>query len=566
MAATLLNPVLSRLLRVQAGARFGRCCRSFRSPRNLALSITALVLAIVWLGQSVVSMMLRDPYSIETLRHWIPLTLTAYFLWHLVKVAWKRPEEAIAWSAAERAMICGGPFSRQEALTYRLTTVMTAAIFKALLASLLLFPDLPVWPAGFLGIVLALAFIELWRMTLEIATHRASARAYLWLRVSVFGAAGAIILSALVTVGSAFSTMDESPGIATIHLLRHLFLATTELRQTWIGGVCEAPFATFAQVITASHVFSGEFIGWLLLASLLVATMAWVVFWIDRRSFAAIVRAEHTGYRPAKSSNHNAGHTARRTSSKLPRVFRLGGMGPIVWRQMIGASRHKIGLLIALTLPALLAMLPLLQPLSPASTFIHVAGGLVFYSFLLLPAALKFDFRRDYDRLVALKMLPISPSSTVFGQLATPVLLTSLFQLSVLTITMIVRPAPVGYVLGAIVLLPLLNVLIFSVENLLFLVSPYRLNQEGITVFIRTILVFTAKGVFFMLALVGLFVWWRIAGHIAQRMGDRLGVFSDFAPLFIFGIWVVVGMAAFIFTRLLVGAYRRYDPSLDAAG
>ncbi len=535
------------------------------------MSITALVLAIVWLGQSVVSMMLRDPYSIETLRRWVPLTLTAYFLWHLVKVAWKRPEEAIAWSAAERAMICGGPFSRQEALTYRLTTVMTAAIFKALLASLLLFPDLPVWPAGFLGIVLALAFIELWRMTLEIATHRASARAYFWLRVSVFGAAGAIILSALVTVGSAFSTMDESPGVATIQLLRHLFLATTELRQTWIGGVCEAPFATFTQVITASHVFSGEFIGWLLLASLLVVTMAWVVFEIDRRSFAAIVRAERAGYQPSKSLNHFslnrvAGDSSRRISSKLPRVLRLGGMGPIVWRQMIGASRHKIGLLIALTLPALLAMLPLLQPLSPASTFIHVAGGLVFYSFLLLPAALKFDFRRDYDRLVALKMLPISPSSTVFGQLATPVLLTSLFQLSVLTITMIVRPAPVGYVLGAIVLLPLLNVLIFSVENLLFLVSPYRLNQEGITVFIRTILVFTAKGVFFTLALVGLFVWWHIAGHVSQRMDGRLGVFADFAPLFIFGIWVVVGIAAFIFTRLLVGAYRRYDPSLDAAG
>ncbi|MCH8923320.1 MAG: hypothetical protein IIA67_09270, partial [Planctomycetes bacterium] len=167
------------------------------------MSIIALLLAVVWLGQSVVSMLLREPYSIETLRGWVPLTLTAYFLWHLLKVAWKRPEEAIAWSAAERAMICGGPFSRREVLTYRLTAVMAAATFKALLVSLLLFPDLPVWPAGFVGLVLALAFIELWRMALEIAAHRASRRAFLWLRVGVFGAAGAIILNAFVMAGDA---------------------------------------------------------------------------------------------------------------------------------------------------------------------------------------------------------------------------------------------------------------------------------------------------------------------------------------------------------------------------
>ena len=241
-------------------------------------------------------------------------------------------------------------------------------------------------------------------------------------------------------------------------------------------------------------------------------------------------------------------------------------MGPIVWRQMIGASRHKVSLLFALTLPALLAMLPILQPLSSASTFGHVAGGLVFYSFLLLPAALKYDFRRDYDRLVALKMLPVSPSHTVFGQLATPVLLTSLFQIGVLTVTVIVRPAPVAYVIAAIVLLPLLNVLIFSVENLLFLVSPYRLNQEGISVFLRTILVFTAKGIFFACTLVGLVVWLHVARYVSQRMGDRLGVFADFGPLFIFGTWVVVLITTSIVIKLLIRAYRRYDPSLDAAG
>lgn len=233
---------------------------------------------------------------------------------------------------------------------------------------------------------------------------------------------------------------------------------------------------------------------------------------------------------------------------------------------MIGASRHKVGLLAAMMPPALLALLPLLLPLNPAGTFLRVAGSLVFYSFFLLPAVLKFDFRRDYDRLFTFKMLPVSPSTTVCGQLATPVLLISLFQLGVLAVTVIVRPVPTGYVFAAIVLLPLINILIFSVENLIFLLSPYRLNQEGIDVFLRTILIFTAKGIFFAFALVICFVWLQVARDVSRLMGDRLGVFADYAALFIFGIWVVVGIATFIVTKLLVGAYRRYDPSLDAAG
>lgn len=562
----LLNPVLSELLHVQARAKFQRWSRSFRSPRNIVLSSIALILAMVWLGNAIVSMLLREPYSIETLRNWVPLSLMAYSLWHLLKVAWKRPEEAIEWSPAEREMICGGPFSRQELLTYRLTAVMTATLFKALLASLLLFPDLPVWPAGFLGLVLALAFLELVRMALEIGAYGASPRAYLWLRVGVFSAAGAIMVSALVTTLSTLSTIDAAAPVSTVRLLGRLFLATTELRHTWIGSVWEAPFVTFSQVITAPQLFDAAFIGWLLLASLLVAFMARAVFWIDRFSLTAVVRAERTGYHPSQSSNDVTRNHSRGFRQKLPHVPRLGGMGAFAWRQMVGASRQKVGLLLALTPPALLAMFPLLQPLSPAGTFLQVAGGLVFYSFLLLPAALKFDFRRDYDRLFAFKMLPVSPSITVLGQLATPVLLTTLFQMSVLVVTVLIRPAPMGYVVTAIVLLPLLNVLIFSGENLIFLLSPYRLNQEGIDVFLRTILVFTAKGLFFAFALAILFAWSHVARHVSRLVGDRLGALGDYGTLFIFGIWIAVGMAAFIVTKLLVGAYRRYDPSLDAAG
>jgi len=57
-----------------------------------------------------------------------------------------------------------------------------------------------------------------------------------------------------------------------------------------------------------------------------------------------------------------------------------------------------------------------------------------FYTFLLLPTALRFDFCRDLDRLATLKGLPITPIAAAMGQTLTPVLIATLFQSGVLTL------------------------------------------------------------------------------------------------------------------------------------
>jgi hypothetical protein len=113
-------------------------------------------------------------------------------------------------------------------------------------------------------------------------------------------------------------------------------------------------------------------------------------------------------------------------------------------------------------------------------------------------------------------------------------------------------------------LLPL-NVLIFSAENLLFLLSPYRLNQEGIDVFLRTVLVFTAKGLLLMLGLAVLYFWAQLARHASQAISNQLGIHNDHRNLFIFGVWLLTAFSAIVCTQLLARTYRRYDPSLDAA-
>ena len=103
--------------------------------------------------------------------------------------------------------------------------------------------------------------------------------------------------------------------------------------------------------------------------------------------------------------------------------------------------------------PGFLSCLTLITPHSGTVMLVQLVGGLVFYSFLLLPTAFKFDFRRDVDRLTVLKSLPISPTAVTLGQLAVPVLLCTLFQVAVLLIAIVVRPFHVGLLLAAVTLL-----------------------------------------------------------------------------------------------------------------
>ncbi len=91
-------------------------------------------------------------------------------------------------------------------------------------------------------------------------------------------------------------------------------------------------------------------------------------------------------------------------------------------------------LVVSLGVPTLLCCLPLLSTHQHFPMLCSIVAALVFYSFLLLPSALMLDFRRDVHRLDVLKSLPLHPLAVTLGQLATPVLLSTMFQWTVLLI------------------------------------------------------------------------------------------------------------------------------------
>ncbi len=565
MSSLHVHPGTLQLLRYQTAARFSRTLRRFCGRRRLVLSILALLLGVVWVGQAALGLLFREPADPQKLQAWIPLGLLVYALWHLLKTACHTPIEPFEWTPAEREMLGAAPLRRSELVMYRLAAMGMTAAVKAACFCLVMLPDLRVWWAGLMGMLLALLLVDLLRMAIEIFAYGISAAAFWRFRAVVLIVAGTCAVSAAVStlcspsnVGQYVATGSSLPQ--SLGIVLHFLGSLVQLRTTWVGTVAELPLRVFGRLIVAPA-FSPALVGYLLAAVAMVVGMTRAVVWLDGHFLRRRLAAERARF-PQLLANSTS---QRRTSCGADRPVRvpprLGGAGSLAWRQMLGAFHYRTSLLISLIVPAILSCVTLLRQQTDLSMIVELVASLVFYSFLLLPTALKFDFRRDVDRLGVIKALPISPAAVTLGQLAAPVSITTLFQAAVLLVAMAVRPFHGGLLAMALIVLVPVNVLIFALENLIFMLYPYRPGQEGIGVFIRSILTFTAKGILFALGLL-ITVFWALA---SKQLGLRLSCGSDWAAAMVFtaGMWLLTVAVAVVTTALLAGVYRRFDPSQD---
>ena len=77
----------------------------------------------------------------------------------------------------------------------------------------------------------------------------------------------------------------------------------------------------------------------------------------------------------------------------------------------------------------------------------------------------------------------------------------------VLAFAMVARSLPPHYWFTTLAVMLPLNALVFSLDNLIYLLYPYRLQQEGVEIFVRTMLTFTGKGLLFALGLGAMSIW-----------------------------------------------------------
>lgn len=562
MSSFSLQTSTRSLIRTQMRASISRMLRRFRSPRRIVLTMIGLVLALVWIGQAIAGIMFRESADLEKLKLWIPLSLTAYALWNVIKVTCRKRIEPFEWTPTEKELLIAAPIERGELIRYRMSSIFRAAVFKSVIFSLVMIPDLHIVPLGFIGMLAGLLTIDLIRMLSEVVVWGLRKNELLFLRAVVISlTAGA----AIYAIQWAFQNSDVSADLATVASLGFLLKIVSgfvALGATSIGIFVVGPFRLVAEVILAESL-SLE----LLWRSLTCLGAVWALFklliCVDRviEKRAAVIQRENLAVLKQQTTKQPRLNTKIRSRQK---PAWLGGVGPLGWRQLLGARKYRGQLLFAMAVPLALSCLPAIGgKLSGLMMVMNVVGGLAFYSFLLLPTTLPFDMRKDFDRITVLKSLPISPYRVVLGQLMAPVILTTAFQFVTLLAAMAISPYHPGLFLIAMLILTPFNLFVFGLENLLALWYPYRMNKEGVQVFLRSVLSFTAKGILFSLAVGLILLWVFISKWISGYAGGSQVAMSI---VFATGCFVGLSIVATGLVALLARSFERFDPSCDLAG
>jgi len=556
---SICHPATIELLSYRFKAKISRLLSSFRNPRRQVLSIVAVVLGFVWLSQAIASMLFRETANREDLALWIPLGLLAYSLWHVIKIVSKKPTEPFEWTRAEDEYLRAAPVSRTQLISYRLTSIFSASVLKALCFSVVMIPDLEIWLLGFLGMLLGLVFVDLFRVSFELFFRgNSKAGQMIWRFAVIGGLIGVVAWTLIQCLYSPTAATDiASPG--ALLFFKRFVVDLFGLASTTTGSILLFPFRAFSELMLTRQI-GLRTLGFAGVSVSLVGGLVCSIYHIDRWMLARRKCREKRKYQRGLTATAKTNSNPLARSRKVRVPTRLNGFGSILWRQLLGAYHYRMTLLISLGLPTLLCCIPLFAKHSPSLMLINVVGGVVFYSFLLLPSALMLDFRRDISRMAVMKSLPISPLAMTLGQLSAPVLICSIFQWIVLLIAFFAGSI-IGWqtLLTGVLLVPV-NVLIFAIENFIFMLAPYRHNQEGVDVFLRTILTFTAKGILFAVAL-AVTVGWALT---SKAIGNWASSVPAAGPVvFGTGIWLFTCLVSSGFVYGLVRIYDRFDPSQD---
>ncbi|MGH7336673.1 MAG: putative ABC exporter domain-containing protein, partial [Myxococcota bacterium] len=249
-------------------------------------------------------------------------------------------------------------------------------------------------------------------------------------------------------------------------------------------AVIGAPARPFVATASAPTVLA-----WLAYACASLAILAALVAHICRLEVpyreAAIRHSERRALRFARMRSGGGAFGASTSSvRRVPMFPHLAGAGPVAWRQFQELARNPRGVLMLLSIVALVAAASIGIPwLRGGDPFLVMRMGraglfLVVCMPLLMGDNLACDFRRDLDRMGQLKTWPVPPLALAAGQIAPAAAFATAVQLFGVLALMGVAAMPLAFTLLVLGLLPAVSWVALCIDNLLFLWMPYRTVPE----------------------------------------------------------------------------------------
>jgi hypothetical protein len=533
------------LIRFKGGVR--QRFRELKTPRGmLFLGATLTVMTVLMAdpgamaGNPLQGVFSRDPAQLrEQIAQFMPVGLLAGFLLTICI----SPSPGLYFSPAEVDLLFSGPFTRRSLLLYKLGSYAFGVLLSSALVTLLL-PSSALAPApAFLGTFLTLLFLQLLTVVSALLGQWPGKRA--WARLK--GRRAVIALIVLLAAAGAYS-VDFSGGLAG---------ALTRFQESFTGALLLAPFNVFTRIFLAASVFPDLF-AWTALGLALNFGLVAAVIRLDRYASEASTAASlelHRRWDRARCGGALWGGQLDvvRSSSRPPG---LGGIGPLAWRQLLSAGRSAGKALVTFLVVAAAAG-PLLVKASAEFSPWSVAGAVFVAAVFVLPRTLVFDFRSDLETLESFKALPLPAWKICLGQLAAPVLLTSLIEgvLLISAANAVDGQARLILIGLGLFLLPF-NMLLYEAENLFFLLFPAPLVPVGRADFDfmgRTLAGYALTAVFLV---IGSLLAAGSGYRVAQAAGLGWSAFLIIA-------WLVLSLIAMMGVPLLGWAFRQFDVARD---
>ncbi|MGR8952360.1 MAG: putative ABC exporter domain-containing protein, partial [Gammaproteobacteria bacterium] len=306
------------LLRLRGGVR--QRLQEFKTPRGLLfLLVTLAVIALLILQPAgsenpLAGLLSRDK---EQLRNQIGQFMPTGLLATYLLTVFISPSPGIYFSPSEINLLFSAPFTRRALLLYKIGSYAFGVLLSSLLI-MLLTPASAYSPAAtFFGAFLTLMFIQL--LTVATTLLVQVSRGYI-------GYLPAVMLISLAAA-TVWSAVDGAGGITA---------SLTQFQSSRAGSLILAPFTVFARIFLAPSFFP-DVLAWASLGLAMNGGLIALAIRLDRHVSEASTAASlklHTRWDRARRGGLPWGPQFSTVHSFMPPPV-LGGIGPLVWRQML---------------------------------------------------------------------------------------------------------------------------------------------------------------------------------------------------------------------------------------
>lgn len=538
-----MDAALSRLLllRLRGGVRYR--LSQFATLRGAAFLLVLAV--IVWLVVGVLipsdelrRIPLQDPNNLrEHISNYMPLGLFAACLFTVFAAT----GPALHFSPNEINFLFAGPFSRRSLVIYKCCAYFAGAILSAGVFALLIPPRASTGLAAFTGSLLTLLFIQL-----SSAAFSMFGNAFESSRLMRARQPAILLLLTVVSATMLYVTATTDKNILDV---------LSGFRHSWLGTILLAPFAVFAEPFLAQKIFP-DLVAWAVPAITINAALVLVIIALDGRttdhSLSESRRLSSRWVRMKQGASFWA--SDKTTGRSVRRSPVLGGLGPIVWRQTMNAVRNS-GRVVLVFLVIAMFTGPILASTGTTIKNNVIVGLLYFFIAFIMPRSLLCDFRGEFGNMELYKALPIAPWRICAGQLVVPVLLASAIELVMIFSTLLFFDGAAQVALIALMAFTVpSNLLLYGLENLIFLLFPTRLLPVGSVDFEflgRALVDFILKTIIIVTAVVAA----GVAGFAA------LDATGQSYPWLAITSWITLTVIGTLTVPLLGIAFRRFKVS-----